>query len=122
MPIKTQIVPPMVAFPFTYEGEVRTIYHCYEDDDYDKECDFIYTADKKEGIREGRRFISERNEFFFNILDLRDGLESLGVKTPWLRDRFAHEMILDLAIKNGLISFDVEGRATIHEIKEVSNG
>ena len=122
MPIKIRTLPPTVAFPFTYEGELRTIYNCYEDDDFDKVCEFVYTADKKEGIREGSTDISERNEFFFNILDLRDGLESLGVKTPGLRDRFAHEIILDLAIKNGLISFDVEGRVTIHEIKGVSNG
>jgi hypothetical protein len=122
MPIQTRTIPPTVAFPVTYEGELMAIYHCYEDDDFDKDCEFIYTADIKEGIREGSTDISERNEFFFNILDLSDGLESLGVKASGFRGRFAHEMILDLAIKHGLISFDVEGRVTIHEIKEVSNG
>ena len=122
MPIQTRTIPPTVAFPVTYEGELMAIYHCYEDDDFDKDCEFIYTADKREGIREWHTDISDRNEFFFNILDLSDGLESLGVKASGFRDRFAHEMILDLAIKHGLISFDVEGRVTIHEIKEVSNG
>jgi hypothetical protein len=75
MPIQTRTIPPTVAFPVTYEGELMAIYHCYEDDDFDKDCEFIYTADIK-----------------------------------------------DLAIQQGLISFDVEGRVTIHEIKEVSNG
>ena len=68
MPIQIRTIPPAVAFPVIYDGDYKEIYHCYEDDDFDKPCEFIYTADIKEGIREGSTDISERNEFFFNIL------------------------------------------------------
>ena len=123
MPIQIRTIPPAVAFPVIYEGDYKEIYHCYEDDDFDKPCEFIYTADIKEGIREGSTDISERNEFFFNILDLRDALEGLGIFIP-TNPQYAHEHrdFLAAAIRHGLISFDVEGRVTIHEIREVSNG
>ena len=129
MPIRTQTLPPALAFTVEHGGETIPIYHCYEDDDYDKRCDHVYTADIKEGIREWETDILSRDDYWVDNRSVYDMVEHLIPKVEAQRidlclhlNSKAHPLVLSLAMENGFLSFDDEGRVIIHEIKEVSNG
>jgi hypothetical protein len=129
MPIRTLVLPPEIAFTVDCGGETIPIYHCYEDDDFDKRCEYVYTADIKEGIRNGDTDASSRNDYWIDIREVYDMVEHLLSDFEKARVELSlywtpktHSLVLSLAIQNGLVSFDDEGRVTIHEIKEVSNG
>jgi len=129
MPVRTQRLPPALAFTVEHDGETIPIYHCYEDDDYDRRCDHVYTADIMEGLRTGDTDISSRNDYWIDIRSVYDMVEHLLPKVEAQRidlclhlNSKAHLLVLSLAIQNGFLSFDEEGRVLIHEMKEVSNG
>ena len=129
MPIRTEVLPPEIAFTVDYDGGTIPIYHCYEDDDFDKRCEYVYTADIKEGIRNGNTDVSLRNDYWIDIRLVYDLVEHLLSSIEKARTELslywtpkAHRLVLDIAIQNGLVSFDDDGRFIINEIKSVSNG
>ena len=77
MPIRTLVLPPEIAFTVDCGGETIPIYHCYEDDDFDKRCEYVYTADIKEGIRNGDTDASSRNDYWIDIREVYDMVERL---------------------------------------------
>jgi|TARA_R110001583_G_scaffold147362_8_gene299454 hypothetical protein len=107
MPIKN--VEPEMAFTVIVNSPKHYgIFHAYEDDQWDKRCDFVYSTD-----------ILERRDFDFDISDVLDALrESLGDKEMLRILPYGlgtcieeHRAIMQHAVSNGVVTFvaDLQG-------------
>ena len=112
MPIKK--IEPDVAFTVFMKGRSvckrfpYEVFHAYEDDQWDKPCDFVYSTD-----------ILERRDFDFDIRDVETALrEALGdtemrsiLPYGFGASIEEHRAIMQHAVSNGVVTFvaDLQG-------------
>jgi len=107
MPIK-KVEPDMAFTVIVNQPKHYGIFHAYEDDQWDKRCDFVYSTD-----------ILERRDFDFDIRDVETALrEALGDKEmrSILPYGFGesieeHRLIIQRAVNEGVVTFvaDLQG-------------
>lgn len=125
MPLEITQVPPSPAFSVEYQGETLWIYHTYEDDIESRRVEQVYTADEKEGVRDGQRrcggiqgqygftVYEHRDEYFFDTHKLLMEMASLPEfdnPTKRYSSDWQDKFIVQTAINYGLIGFDEDYR------------